>query len=159
MSIVSVSYSKTSKHLLIRTSIIACNRHQHCECLLLCRASSLQSLTPEQTRCSSIVSSEVLLGHRILMLFISWGLGLTQVIQRGRMIFTFFTVWNWWLLMLYFAFATMSTLKVVWERRKKSARSSSSRRRLTFGDEDYGSIGWIDRITVTLFQVVVPVRR
>lgn len=58
--------------------------------------------------------------------------------------------------MAYFALATISSYRVL--RQNWKGRRRRSRRRLTFSTAESVSSDWIDRLAVTLFQMLAPVR-
>ena len=52
-----------------------------------------------------------------------WALqiGVQQLVAKGPVVLTFFTVWNWWLLTLFFFLASLASLRALWRARRGGA--------------------------------------
>ena len=118
------------------------------------------------------------------MLLLCLAVGIPQLATRGFVVFVFFTVWNWWLLTLYFAAAVVSS----WRSWQASRRSDQQTSVAVVGDvsavdvnragdeaaplhqaANYGNAvipspphhhhpaDWIEKAAATLFHVIVPV--
>ncbi|KXZ51475.1 hypothetical protein GPECTOR_12g438 [Gonium pectorale] len=55
-----------------------------------------------------------------------FAMGLTQLLRLGPYVFKFYTIWNWWLLGLYFALAAAASALCAKAERKVAAKAQSS---------------------------------
>jgi len=72
--------------------------------------------------------------------------GISQLVDKGMVVFSFFTVWNWWLLTMYFALASAASIVSL-----QGGNPHKHKQR------QVQKIGNLEIFTATLFQIVVPV--
>lgn len=142
------------------------------------RAANLRSAAVTD---SAIGPPEVLLAYRLSMLCWALFIGLRQLARRGPYAFVFFTVWNWWLLTLFFLCGSAASLRA-WarKRRGRSIRGSSSgdgaaelaaqpgtsqqqqhlQRRMRHKQQLAGGddlpADWLDRAVIAVFSTELP---
>jgi hypothetical protein len=99
------------------------------------------------------------------MLIICLIIGLEQLLRKGPVVLAFFTVWSWWLLTFYFAFATAASLRSYHATSRSSRRNITTRstRSTTTAAAELESshhllpADWIEKSAATIFHVIVPV--
>lgn len=129
------------------------------------RAANLRSAVATD---SSISSPEVLLAYRVAMLCWALFIGLRQLAHRGPYVFVFFTVWNWWLLTLFFLCGSAASLRA-WVRKRRGSGASSAaparqsqraqhgpqhRQQQPGGDDPRAD--WLDRAVIAIFATELP---
>lgn len=115
-------------------------------------------------RLINAASPRGLLAYRVTMLIVCLTIGLEQLLRRGPVVLAFFTVWSWWLLTFYFAFASAASLRAIKAASRTSRRSAaatvattSTATVSTHLDVHAGPADWIDKSAATIFHVIVPV--
>ena len=75
------------------------------------------------------------------------GIGVAQLVDKGRVAFIYATVWNWWLLVAYFALASAASLRAMRRRQQQQQR------------EHHSSlvVDWLDKSIIALLNVELPV--
>eukprot|EP00887_Chlorella_sp_A99_P008142 scaffold12.g8142.t1 len=97
----------------------------NCDLCFLGRKELTQQLRSHHVTDSSTGSELALAAYRIAMLAWSLGIGINQLFDKGGHVFRFFTVWNWWLLTLFFGLASAASLRGLW--RARAARRGAAR--------------------------------
>jgi hypothetical protein len=92
--------------------------------------------TGHATDCS-IGSPKILLTYRIVFFLWSLYIGIRQLLSRGPGAFTYFTVWNWWLMTIFFFLASIASIIRVKSGIKTGDRPAS----------------FLDRVVVVIFGV------
>lgn len=94
------------------------------------------------------------------MLALCLAIGVPQLAARGPWIFTFFTVWNWWLLTFYFGAAAASSLRS-WRAGARPGPATRSARACAHPSAAPRArqppADWLDRAAATAFHVTIPV--
>ncbi|KAL4436938.1 hypothetical protein ABPG75_004077 [Micractinium tetrahymenae] len=136
------------------------------------RAGSLRSAVVSD---SSTGSPGALLAYRLVMLCWALFIGLRQLLQRGPHVFVFFTVWNWWLLTLFFLCGSAASLRA-WARRRRGSSAGSGgsgapppeqqrqrqhvQRRGQHKQQLHASedppADWLDRAVIAIFSAEMP---
>ena len=96
------------------------------------------------------MSPRVLLTYRAAMFAFGLFIGIWQLLVRGIVVLKFFTVWNWWGLVFYFAFTAAASLRVV----RSSNRISTGPAAPT---QENDKPGLEDTVAATLFHMLLPV--
>lgn len=98
---------------------------------------------------SFVGSPDVLLAYRLCML--AWGLyiGIGQLLDKGPYVFVFYTVWNWWMLTLFFALASAASIRG-WRRRRAAASGRPT------DTEQQHAADWLDRAAIATFSIEAP---
>ncbi|KAH7623901.1 hypothetical protein Ndes2526B_g01147 [Nannochloris sp. 'desiccata'] len=122
-------------------------------------AKELRSLQKGHVTGSHLASPTVLLAYRLAMLLICLGIGLEQLLRRGPIVLAFFTVWNWWLLTVYFALSSAASLRSVNAATRNSRRTTITTRTTTAALESHHLLpaDWIEKSAATIFHVIVPI--
>lgn len=93
--------------------------------------------------------------YRLLMFLLAAGLGIVQLMQRGPIIFTFFTIWNWWCLTLFFLLATIASTRELLQQPETKHRRGGRKGHTSNNDEPADFLG---KVIVSLYHIMVPVR-
>ena len=97
---------------------------------------------PADAAVASLAGKTTLLTYRAVALVFVVSVGAAQLAQRGPYVLSFYTVWSWWLLGLYFLLATLASALAVTQ--------APSRRRASTTITPLGAA------VVALFHVVLP---
>lgn len=110
------------------------------------RRSARSSLCSSAVFNSSTGRRGLLAAFRACMLLWSLFIGLNQLADKGVIVLTYFTVWNWWFMTLFFALATLASLRAL--------------HRVRCGGQDAASrpADVLEHAAVVAFAVEAPVR-
>ena len=92
--------------------------------------------------------AEGLLAYRLAMLATVLAVGGAQLADKGTRVFAFFTVWNWWLLGVFFALGAVASARTVVAARRGPRAAAVHEARPADA---------LDVAMATAFHVVVPV--
>jgi len=89
---------------------------------------SLQPLpeTLEEAGGSTIISTSTLLIIRLIFAIYTVGLGIYQLVIRGVFHLRFYTIWNWWILSLYFVLSSIASYRLIQRNKRSSSADSRS---------------------------------
>ncbi|PSC70223.1 hypothetical protein C2E20_6303 [Micractinium conductrix] len=126
-------------------------------CVLVARsARQARSLPAAAVTESNIASPGLLLCYRAAALGWALIIGLCQLANKGPYVFVFFTVWNWWLLTLYFALASAASARawLACRQQQQAAETPAAQQQRAKGGR---SADWLERAAVAVFCTETPV--